>query len=107
MKPRRWTVPAAGSSWQQFKRVTLPFLAPMIAITVMLRTIWIANFADLIVVMTDGGPAGSTSILSSYIFTTAYRKLDFGYASAMAVFLLVLMTCYALVLLRIRQRLLK
>ncbi|MXP55606.1 sugar ABC transporter permease, partial [Pantoea sp. Seng] len=96
-----------ASGWQQFCRVTLPFLAPMIAITVMLRTIWIANFADLIVVMTDGGPAGSTSILSSYIFTTAYRKLDFGYASAMAVFLLLLMTCYALVLLRIRHQLLK
>jgi len=73
----------------------------------MLRTIWIANFADLIVVMTDGGPANSTSILSSVIFTTAYRKLDFGYASAMAVFLLVLMTLYALVLLRIRHQLLK
>lgn len=96
-----------ASGWQQFKRVTLPFLAPMITITVMLRTIWIANFADLIVVMTDGGPAGSTSIISSYIFTTAYRKLDFGYASAMAVFLLLLMTCYALVLLRIRHQLLK
>ena len=96
-----------ASGWQQFCRVTLPFLAPMIAITVMLRTIWIANFADLIVVMTDGGPAGSTSILSSYIFTTAYQKLDFGYASAMAVFLLLLMTCYALVLLRIRHQLIK
>jgi multiple sugar transport system permease protein len=96
-----------ASGWQQFCKVTLPFLAPMIAITVMLRTIWIANFADLIVVMTDGGPANSTSILSSFIFTTAYRKLDFGYASAMAVFLLVLMTFYALVLLRIRHQLLK
>jgi multiple sugar transport system permease protein len=96
-----------ATGWQQFRKVTLPFLAPMIAITVMLRTIWIANFADLIVVMTDGGPANSTSILSSFIFTTAYRKLDFGYASAMAVFLLVLMTFYALVLLRIRQQLLK
>lgn len=57
--------------------------------------------------MTDGGPAGSTSILSSYIFTTAYQKLNFGYASAMAVFLLLLMTCYALVLLRIRHQPLK
>ena len=55
----------------------------MIAITVMLRTIWIANFADLIIVMTSGGPANSTQTLPSYIFTTAYRRLDFGYASAM------------------------
>jgi multiple sugar transport system permease protein len=36
----------------------------MIAITVMLRTIWIANFADLIFVMTGGGPANSTQIVS-------------------------------------------
>ena len=57
----------------------------MIVITVMLRTIWIANFADLIYVMTGGGPANSTQILSSYIFTTAFRKLDFGYASTIAV----------------------
>ncbi len=33
---------------ESFTKITLPFLAPMIAITVMLRTIWIANFADLI-----------------------------------------------------------
>ncbi|MDC0611730.1 sugar ABC transporter permease [Vibrio sp.] len=96
-----------ASAFQQFKRITLPFLAPMIAITVMLRTIWVANFADLIVVMTDGGPAGSTNTLASYIFTTAYRRLDFGYASAMAVFLLVLMILYAGILLRIRANLLK
>ena len=96
-----------ASGFQQFYKITLPFLAPMIAITVMLRTIWIANFADLIVVMTDGGPAGSTNTVSSYIFTTAYRKLDFGYASAMAVFLLVLMILYAIILLRIRSNLLK
>ena len=45
---------------QRFRSITLPFLAPTIAITVLLRTVWIANFADLIVVMTKGGPADST-----------------------------------------------
>jgi multiple sugar transport system permease protein len=96
-----------ATSWQRFTKITLPFLAPMIAITVMLRTIWIANFADLIYVMTGGGPANSTQILSSYIFTTAFRKLDFGYASAVAVVLLILMLLYAAILLRMRQKLVK
>jgi len=72
-------------------------------ITVMLRAIWVANFADLIFVMTGGGPANSTQILSTYIFTTAFRKLDFGYASAIAVVLLILLLMYAAVLLRMRQ----
>lgn len=94
-----------ASAWQGFIKITLPFLAPMIAITVMLRAIWVANFADLIFVMTGGGPANSTQIISTYIFTTAFRKLDFGYASAIAVVLLVLLLIYAAVLLRLRQSL--
>lgn len=96
-----------ASSWQVFTKITLPFLAPMIAITVMLRTIWIANFADLIFVMTGGGPANATQILSSYVFTTAFRKLDFGYASAIAVALLGLLMVYAVLLLAIRRRFVK
>jgi multiple sugar transport system permease protein len=73
----------------------------------MLRAIWISNFADLIYVMTGGGPANSTQILSSYIFTTAFKRLDFGHASATAVVLLVLLMIYAAVLLAIRSRLVR
>jgi multiple sugar transport system permease protein len=96
-----------ASAWQTFTKITLPFLAPMIAITIMLRTIWIANFADLIYVMTGGGPANSTQIVSSYIFTTAFRKLDFGYASAVAVALLAILMVYAMVLLWLRKKVVK
>ncbi|UWR97788.1 carbohydrate ABC transporter permease [Phaeobacter inhibens] len=96
-----------ATPWQSFTKITLPFLAPMIAITVMLRTIWIANFADLIFVMTGGGPANSTQILSTYIFTTAFRKLDFGYASTIAVALLIILLAYAVILLWMRKRLVK
>lgn len=96
-----------ASAWQKFTKITLPFLGPMIAITVMLRAIWIANFADLIFIMTGGGPANSTQILSSFIFTTAFRRLDFGHASATAVVLLVLLMVYAAVLLAVRSRLVR
>lgn len=96
-----------ASAWQSFTKITLPFLGPMIAITVMLRAIWIANFADLIYVMTGGGPANSTQTLSSYIFTTAFRRLDFGHASAIAVALLLLLAAYAAALLAVRARLVR
>ena len=91
----------------RFHAITLPFLAPTIAITVMLRTVWIANFADLIVVMTRGGPADSTQILASYIFTVAFQRLDFGYASAVAAVLLALLLLYAAALVALRQTLLR
>jgi multiple sugar transport system permease protein len=96
-----------ASPWQQFTKVTLPFLAPTIAITVMLRTVWIATFADLIYVMTAGGPAGSTNTIATYIYVTAFKSLDKGYASAIAVLLLVLLIIYALIVIQMRRTLLR
>ena len=92
---------------ERFRAITLPFLAPTIAITLLLRTVWIANFADLIVVMTGGGPADRTQIVASYIFTTAFRRLDFGYASAIATVLLVLLMAYSLTIVVLRQTVLQ
>ncbi|MGV1768165.1 carbohydrate ABC transporter permease [Rhizobium rhizogenes] len=96
-----------ASPIQRFWSITVPFLAPTIIITVLLRTIWIANFADLIVVMTNGGPADHTQILSSYIFTIAFKQLDFGYASAVAVVLVLLLFSYASLIMILRKNLLK
>ena len=94
-----------ASSWQQFRWITFAFIAPTIIITALLRTVWIANFSDLIWVMTGGGPADSTQITSSYIFSVAYNKLDYGYAAAISVILLVLLVIYAAFMLRLRARL--
>ena len=94
-----------ASPWQRFTKVTLPFLAPTIVITVMLRTIWIATFADLIFVMTEGGPAGSTTTVPVYIYVSAFKALDKGYASAVAVLLLLLLILYAGALIGIRRSL--
>ncbi|MDQ0393177.1 carbohydrate ABC transporter permease [Labrys monachus] len=92
---------------QRFFSITVPFLAPTVAITVLLRAVWIANAADLIVVMTRGGPADSTQILASYVFLQAFQHLDFGYASAIALVLLVLMLLYAGTLIALRQFLIR
>jgi multiple sugar transport system permease protein len=96
-----------GAGWfQRFWSITLPFLAPTIAITILLRTVWISNFADLIVVMTGGGPADKTQIVASYIFTMAFKRLDFGYASAIALVLLGLLLAYSMLIILLRQTLL-
>jgi multiple sugar transport system permease protein len=97
-------IDGAGSV-KRFFSITLPFLAPTIAITLLLRAVWVANAAELIVVMTNGGPADSTQIVASYIFTQAFQRLDFGYASAIAAILLVLLLAYACVVISLRQML--
>ena len=92
---------------ERFRSITVPFLAPTVAITILLRTVWIANSADLIVVMTRGGPADSTQILASYIFTQAFQRLDFGYASAISAVLLVLLLAYAMSIVMLRRTLMR
>ena len=69
----------------------------------MRRTIWIATLADLIYVMTQGGPAGATNTVATYIYVTAFKSLDKGYASAIASLLLALLILYAAGLLRMRR----
>lgn len=88
----------------QFRFITLPFLAPTIAITVLLRTVWIANFATLIWVMTGGGPGNASQTVATYVFTLAYSRLDFGYAAAVAMFLVLLLIVYAAAVLVIRRK---
>ena len=83
-----------ASVTQRFWRITLPMLRPIIVVATATRIIWTFNYADLIFVMTSGGPANATQITSSYTLLTAYTDLDFGYAATLSVFLLVLMLVF-------------
>ncbi len=89
---------------QSFVRITLPLVMPTLLITVLLRSVWIVNFGDLVWIMTQGGPVGATQILPTYLFSTAFTDLNEGYASALAVAQLVLLLVYAATVLRLRRR---
>ena len=51
----------------------------------MLRMIWTANYMDLIMVMTGGGPGYSSLTVPLHAYYTAYKRLDFGYGSSIAI----------------------
>lgn len=74
-----------ASRWRQFRHVTLPGIAPVLATAGLLRVIWVANSIDVIFVMTGGGPGYATHTLPLYAFVKARQNLDFGYGSAIAV----------------------
>ncbi len=83
-----------ANAFQRFWHVTIPCIKPTLIVTIMLRTIWIFNNADIIYIMTNGGPANTSHTLASYMFTKAYSTLDFGYASALGVLFMVGMIIY-------------
>jgi multiple sugar transport system permease protein len=80
-----------GSSWwQTFRHVTLPLLRPAILIALLLRTMDLLRVFDQIFILTEGGPGFATETVSLYIYRTAFRFFDFGYAAAMSFLLLAL-----------------
>ena len=75
--------------------VTIPSLRNTIFVTTMLRIIWVANSVDVIFNMTEGGPAYATQTLSVYVYKKA-SSLDMGYASAMAIMLMLVLLVAAI-----------
>lgn len=88
-----------ASGLQKLFYVTIPSLKNTIFVTTMLRIIWVANSVDVIYNMTEGGPAFATQTLSVYIYKEA-SVLNMGYASAMAILLMLVLMVVAIPYLR-------
>lgn len=85
---------------QQLIHVTIPYIKPTIVSTVLLRSMWIVNFPDLIYAMTNGGPINKTHILGSIMINKVYKEFDYGQASAYGVIIMVLLLVYTISYLR-------
>ncbi len=86
---------------RKFFYITLPHAKPTIILTLLLRTIWVFNSADLIYVMTNGGPSNATHTLASYMFTKAYSTLNFGQTGALGVLFMVGLVLYAFAFMKV------
>src|ERR1700732_2040575 len=87
----------------RFWHITLPLLRPIIVVATATRIIWTFNYADLIFVMTSGGPANATQITSTYTLLQAYSNLDFGSAAALSVVLLLVRLAFTAAYLRLTR----
>ena len=87
--------------FRKFFSLTLPYIKPTIIMTVLLRTIWIFNSFDLIVIITGGGPVNYSQTLPSYMYSKAFASYDFGLASAFGVLLIVILGIYAVLFLKL------
>ena len=83
-----------ASGWRTFRDITLPLLRPTSFFVILVSTVAAVAGAqgfDLVYVMTAGGPANSTSLVIFYIYQQAFTYGNFGYAAAMASFLVVVL----------------
>ena len=79
----------------RFRFVTLPMIAPGMTISIVLCLITTFKLYDVIAVLTGGGPANTTQTTAFYLITVAFTTNRFGYASAIAILLLVATTVIA------------
>jgi ABC-type sugar transport system permease subunit len=93
-----------ANSRQQFRMITLRMVAPATTISVTISLITVLKLYDVIQVLTSGGPADSTQSTAQYIVKMAFTSDRFGYASAIAMFLLALSAVIALSVTSILRR---
>lgn len=82
-------VDGAGA-WQRFRRITLPLLMPIVVIVLVFRTMDAVRVFDAVFVLTGGGPGNTTETLSIYAYKTLFQTLQFGYGSALATAIFVI-----------------
>ncbi len=93
-----------ASRRQQFWRITLPLLQPVMLVNVTLSLMGGFNVFDIPYVMTEGGPANSTMVMAMHIYVRGFKFYKFGYAAAMSYVLLTLVTILAAIQMRLMSR---
>lgn len=90
--------------WKQYFKITLPMITPTIFLNMVLITISSFQVFDLINVMTEGGPGMSTNVLSYRIYYEGFKRMDMGYASAIAYFLFGILLIITLLQFALQKR---
>jgi multiple sugar transport system permease protein len=92
-----------ASAAQNFRFLTLPLLAPLLWLILLLRMVEAFRVFDIPVSLTLGGPGRATEVYSLYTYRTAMRFFDHGYAAAQGILLLVIvMFIVTLIFTRVR-----
>jgi alpha-glucoside transport system permease protein len=79
-----------GNEWQVFRRVTVPLLAPVLAVVFVTLVINVLKIFDLVLVIAPGSAQRDANVIALQLWKTAFGIRDFGLGSALAVFLLLL-----------------
>ena len=86
-----------ASAWKQFWHITIPGLRNVLIMVITICIIWSFQMFDITYTMTQGGPGNATTSLVLEIYKAAFKKHNFGYASAMAILLFVIIAVITII----------
>ena len=83
-----------ATKWQQFKSITLPSLKPALVPAIILSVVWTFNMFNIVYLVTQGEPAGSTEILITQAYKIAFEKYRYGYSAAYSTVIFIILLIY-------------
>ena len=89
-----------ANSWQRFRYVVFPLLAPVTTIVVVISIIDSLRTFDLVQIMTRGGPANATSVLANLMYIQAFNNYKMGLGAATAVVLFIISLVFIIIYLQ-------
>lgn len=92
-----------ASAWHRFWNITFPLILPTLRTLGILIGIWAFNSFDVIYMMTQGGPANSSSILVNTVYENAFLFNNRGYSAAISVVCFVLLSIFAILYVRAKE----
>ena len=94
-----------ASSWRVFTEIRFPYIRPVWITTMVMASTYSLRGFDIPYLLTNGGPGQASELLTTYMFKTAFRSTDFGYASTISVFIVVeCIVAVGLIFLLLRRR---
>jgi multiple sugar transport system permease protein len=90
-----------GGGWRIFRFVTLPLLRPILLIVVVYETMTAILTFDTIYVMTGGGPANSTALISWFAYAEIFKALNLGHGVALAIIIALITLVLIILYLRV------
>ena len=89
-----------ASPWQQFWRITVPLMTPIIIVATLIRMVDAIKMFDVVYTLTGGSPGTSTETISFYIYQVGYQFFRLGYGAAASIVLLIVLSVFMTFLLR-------
>ncbi|WP_084959182.1 carbohydrate ABC transporter permease [Thermoactinospora rubra] len=86
-----------ANAWQRLASITTPLLRPYVAVVLVLGAMDAMQVFTSVFVMTQGGPQDATMTLGYYIYDSAFRRFDVGYANAMGIVLWAILVVFSVV----------
>ncbi|MGF6833486.1 multiple sugar transport system permease protein [Paenarthrobacter sp. TE4293] len=93
-----------ATGWKAFRHITWPMLRPVVSVVLVLGVVYTLKVLDIILGLTNGGPANSTQTIATQSYNLSFHEFKFGEGAALGNVLVIISLVFAVLYLRASRR---